>query len=380
MCSLRRHFLLDDSITYLNHGSFGATPREVFAIYQSWQRELERRPVEFLDRRFAERMAAARAALGEYLGAQPDDLVYLTNATVAVNIVARSLHLGTGDEVLASDHEYGACERAWRYLSRKRGFTYRVQPIPIPIPSEAAFLEHLWQGVTSKTRLIFLSHIASPTAYLFPVSQVCRRAREQGILTLIDGAHAPGQVDLDLRALGADFYAGNLHKWLCAPKGAGFLYAAPAVQGLLEPLVVSWGTPAEHPGPSAFIDQHEWRGTRDPSACLSVPAAIAFQAAHGWEAVRASCHALAVEADERLRVCTGEAGLYAHERWYRQMVAVALPARVEPGALKASLYEEFCIEVPVFAWQGRKLMRVSFQGYNTRRDLDRLVEALKHLL
>ena len=214
MNNLRRQFLFDPNIVFLNHGSFGATPKPVFKEYQRWQRELESKPVEFLDRRFAERMAASRAVLAEYLGAQRDDLVYVTNATVGVNIVARSLDLNPGDEVLTTDHEYGACDRAWGFLAGKRGYSYVKRAIPFPIATPENFIEQLWQGVTSRTKVIFLSHITSPTAIIFPIEDICRRAREQGILTVIDGAHVPGQIHLNLEELGADFYTGNLHKWL----------------------------------------------------------------------------------------------------------------------------------------------------------------------
>ena len=212
MPHLKNQFLLDPDIIFLNHGSFGATPKPVFDTYQSWQRELERQPVEFLDRRFAERMATSRAVLANYLGTQRDNLVYVTNATVGVNVVAHSLNLATGDEVLSTNHEYGACDRTWRFLSQKRGFAYINQPISTLLTSVEDFIAQLWQGVTTRTRVIYLSHITSPTAIIFPVAEVCRRAREEGILTVVDGAHAPGQIHLDLEKIGADFYTGNLHK------------------------------------------------------------------------------------------------------------------------------------------------------------------------
>lgn len=377
MHDLRRSFLLDPEIVFLNHGSFGATPRAVFDDYQDWQRELERQPVEFLGRRATGLLADSRAALAATLGAGRDDLVYVSNATVGVNSVARSLALGPGDEVLASDHEYGACDRAWRFLAAKRGFAYIHQPVPVPLADREALVEQLWQGVTARTRLIFLSHITSPTATIFPVAAVCRRARQAGILTLVDGAHAPGQIPLDLGATGADFYAGNLHKWLCAPKGAGFLYARPEVQGLLEPLVVSWGWESEQPGPSAFVDQYEWQGTRDLSAFLAVPAAIRFQQEHDWGRVQADCHALALEAESRVRSLTGLPSLYADDSWYAQMTALRLPAGTDPVALKAYLYDTCRIEVPLIEWNGSVLLRVSVQGYNSAGDIEALVSALR---
>ncbi|MEZ0396978.1 MAG: aminotransferase class V-fold PLP-dependent enzyme [Anaerolineales bacterium] len=379
MNALKPHFLLDPKVTFLNHGSFGATPRPVFRAYQRWQRQLERQPVEFLGRRFAALMRLARQALGEYLGAAADDLVYTTNVTVALNIVARSLDLGPGDEVLASDHEYGALDRTWRFLAHERGFTYINHPIPVPLTTPAAFVETLWQGVTARTRVIFLSHITSPTALIFPVAEVCARARREGILTVIDGAHAPGQIPLRLDELGADFYGGNLHKWLCAPKGAGFLYARPSAQPLLKPLVVSWGYQAETPGPSRFIDEQEWTGTRDIAAFLAVPEAIRFQEEHHWERVRMACHALLRETAARLCALTGLQPL-ADETWYAQMAALPLPDAVDLTLLRTRLYDQARIEVPLLNWQGRKLMRVSMQGYNSRRDVEKLIRTVARAL
>lgn len=376
MRNLRRFFMLDPEIVFLNHGSFGATPKPVFDVYQNWQRELERQPVEFLGRRARDLMAESRAALADYLGVQRDDLVYVTNATVGVNIVAHSINLGPGDEVLTTDHEYGACDRTWRFLARKDGFAYINQPVSVPLTSVERFVEQLWQGVTAKTKIIFLSHITSPTAIVFPVTEVCRRAREQGILTLVDGAHAPGQIPLDLDKIGADYYTGNLHKWLCAPKGAGFLYARPEVQALLEPLVISWGWQSEMPGTSQFVDHHEWQGTRDLSPFLAVPAAIRFQQENNWTEVQDDCHALALEAEMRIRGLMGLSSLYIDDSWFAQMVAVLLPAGTDSVALKEFLYHNYRIEVPVIEWNGTTLLRVSIQGYNLSRDIDALMMAL----
>jgi len=213
MPTLKNQFLLNPEIHFLNHGSFGATPKPVFRDYQRWQRELERQPVEFLGRRTTNLMADSRVALGKYLCTHADNLVYTQNVTIALNIVARSLELGPDDEVLTSDHEYGAIDRMWRFLSREHRFKYIHQKISLPLSTTQQFADDLWQGVTPRTRVIFLSHITSPTAILFPVAGVICRAREQNILTVIDGAHAPGQIHLDLDSLGADFYGGNLHKW-----------------------------------------------------------------------------------------------------------------------------------------------------------------------
>lgn len=379
MYRLRREFLIDPSVTFLNHGSFGAVPRQVFRVFQSWQRELERQPVEFLGRRATALMAEARVALGNYLGTRSDNLIYTTNVTVAINIVARSLVLAPGDEVLATDHEYGAMDRTWRFLAKECGFTYKIQPIPLPLTTPEAFLNSFWKGVTPRTRVIFISHITSPTALIFPVEQVIKRARAQGIITVIDGAHVPGQIPLQLDELGADFYGGNLHKWLCAPKGAGFLYASPQRQLSLKPLVVSWGYESETPGTSQFVDEHEWWGTRDLSTFLSVPAAIGFQEQHDWDKVRIACHGLVVDGVRNICSLTGLQPLSDSTR-FAQMAAVPLPDTVDADLLKIRLYEKYHIEVPVFQWKDRKLIRISVQGYNTERDVNKLVNALRNLI
>jgi isopenicillin-N epimerase len=380
MPPLNDQFLLNPKIHFLNHGSFGATPLPVFQDYQRWQRELERQPVEFLGRRATTLMADSRVALGKYLGTHADNLVYTQNVTIALNIVARSLELGPNDEVLTSDHEYGALDRTWRFLSNERGFKYIRQKISLPLSTTQQFADDLWQGVTPRTRVIFLSHITSPTAILFPVAEVIRRAREQNILSVIDGAHTPGQIHLDLDSLGADFYGGNLHKWLCAPKGAGFLYAQPDVQHLLKPLIVSWGYESETPSDSTLVDYHEWMGTRDLAAFLSVPAAIEFQEKHDWDRVRADCHGLAREALNQIETLTGISSYYPDDSWYVQMFAAPLPASINVSRFKARLYDKYRIETPVHEWNEKKLIRISIQGYNTTEDIKALINALKHLL
>ena len=375
------HFLLNPEVIFLNHGSFGACPKPVFEVYQNWQRELERQPVEFLGRRITELLAAARARLAAYLGVESDEVVYFSNPTTALNMVARSLELHPGDEILASDHEYGALDRTWFFISKKTGTYYIRQPIPLPITSRGEVIEALWQGVSERTRVIFLSHITSPTAIVFPIEDICHRARAQGILTIIDGAHGPGQFQLDLAKLGADFYAGACHKWLCAPKGAGFLFARRSVQPLLAPLIVSWGYESENPGPSQFIDHHEWQGTRDFSAFLSVPAAIEFQAQHDWPGVRRSCHALASQIRTQINALTGLPAICPDSpEWYGQMFAALLPTGIDTNDLKARLYDEYHIEVPLHRWNDYPMIRVSIQAYNDPMDTDTLHTALSELL
>ena len=373
-------FLLDPDVVFLNHGSFGATPRPVFENYQWWQRELERQPVEFLGRRFNGLLRDARVAIAEYIHTDADNVVYVPNATTGLNIVARSLRLNPGDEILATDHEYGALDRTWRFLARKSSAVYKQQPIPLPVTTAEAFVEEFWAGVTPLTHVIFLSHITSPTALIFPVQEICRRARAAGIISIVDGAHAVGQLPLNLEELGADFYSSNLHKWLCCPKGSAFLYARPEMQNLVEPLVVSWGYESETPSGSRFIDEQEWTGTRDIAAYLTTPEAIKFCREHNWREVRAQCHRLAQYAREQLALLIGLPPLSPDsDQWYRQMVTLPLPP-CDPAQLKTRLYDEFHVEVPIVTWQNRSFIRVSIQAYNTLEDVDNLVQALGSLL
>ncbi len=378
--TLRELFLLRSDVVFLNHGSFGACARPVFDVYQRWQLELERQPVEFLNRRFKDLMQRAREALAGFLGANPDELVYVSNATTGLNIVARSLALGSGDEVLGTDHEYGALDRTWRFICARRGARYVQAQLPIPLESPEQIVEAIWARVTPSTRVLFVSHITAPTALILPIKPLVRRARQAGILTVIDGAHAPGQIPLNLADLGADFYVGACHKWICAPKGSAFLYARRDVQPLLAPLVVSWGWEAEQPGPSRFVDEHEWQGARDIAAFLAVPAAIDFLQEHSWTTVQQECHALAAAARSAIEGFTSLPGLSPDaSTWYGQMVSISLPI-ADPVGSQRRLYTEFGIEAPIHLWNGRSLLRVSVQGYNRRSDIEALISAVAQML
>jgi isopenicillin-N epimerase len=380
-------FLLDPDVIYLNHGAFGAIARPVFEKYQAWQRELERQPAEFLARRFADLMLQARRVLGAYINADPDNLVYVPNVTTGLNIVARSLRLGPGDEILATDHEYGALDGMWRFLCGKTGAVYKQQPIPLPVTTDGDFIERVWAGVTLRTRVLFISHIPSATALIFPIKELCRRARAANIVSMIDGAHAVGQIPLDMEDIGADFYSSNLYKWLGSPKGSAFLHARPEMQNLVEPLVVSWGYTAENPALSRFVNQQEWTGARDIAAYLATPDAIQFYEEHHWEIVRAQCHALLRDARERITAQTGLSPICPDSTdWYMQMSTLPLPkcdltiGEFGRIPLQLRLKHEFNIEVPISIWHDNPFIRVSIQAYNTREDVQQLVNALTRLL
>jgi len=381
MNNLAGLFLLDPEVVFLNHGSFGATPRPVFEVYQAWQRRLERQPVQFMHE-LGGFLAEARQALGDFVQAQADDLVYVPNATFGLNIIARSLALGPEDEVLATDHEYGACCNTWEFMSRKRGFRYVRQEIPLPFGTQDEIVEQFWQGVTPLTRIIFISHITSPTAVRLPVEKICARAKEAGILTIVDGAHTLGQIDLDMQEIDADFYLSNGHKWLCSPKGSAFLYARREQQALIEPLIVGWGWGSEKniTFGSDFLDYLQWLGTNDLAAYLTVPAAIDFQKEHNWTAVRGRCHELLVEAIMRICRLTGLETVYSEKSAYQQMAVAQLPQINDLQAMKMELIETYRVEVPLIDWNGRHFIRISVQGYNSGEDIDALLDALANLL
>jgi isopenicillin-N epimerase len=379
--ALREEFLLDPSVVFLNHGSFGACPRPVFEEYQRWQLELERQPVEFLSRRQRELIATARAALASYLHSNVDDLVLLPNVTTALNVVARSLPLQPGDEILTTDHEYGALERTWTFVVEHCQARLKIQKLPRRLEDPSAVVEAIWAGVTPRTRVLFLSHITSPTAVILPIEPLIQRARQTGIWTVIDGAHAPGQIDLDLQAIGADFYGGNCHKWLSSAKGAGFLYARPDVQALVEPLVVSWGWRPRDAWSTPFVDALQRQGTHDIAAYLSVPAAIEYQQQRDWRGVRQECHELVRLARLGMTEITGIEPTVADDpRWFAQMATLPLTPGVDPAAIKRRLYDEYRVEIPASEWGGTPSLRVSVQGYNTRADIERLLSAVSAVL
>ena len=376
MSVTRDQFLLEPDIVFLNHGSFGACPIPVFEEYQRWQLRLERQPVRMLGREIDGLLREAMVPLAAYLHADADDCVFVPNATAGVNTVARSLDLQPGDEVLTTDHEYGACDYTWEYVCQRAGARYVRRVLPLPLDTAEAFVEAVWAGVTEHTRVLFISHITSPTGLVFPIAPLLARARAAGILTVVDGAHTPGHIPVDLTALDPDYYTGNFHKWLCAPKGSAFLYARKDAQARLVPSIISWGWPE-----ASFALRMERQATRDAASYLATPAALAFQQAHDWDVVRAECHARTLEAAARLREIAGCAPLAIGDEWLGQMVAVELPLPTSLAqSIKSRLYDEHHIEIPIVTWSNRMLIRASFQGYNTQADLDALCVALAETL
>jgi isopenicillin-N epimerase len=364
---LRREFLLDPEVAFLNHGSFGACPRPVFERYQAWQRDLEHEPVDFLARRVPELIDSARTALADYVDCRAEDLAFVQNATTGVNLAARSLDLRPGDEVLTTDLEYAACDLAWEVLCRRVDARYVRAPIPLPLAGPDELVDALFACASERTRALYISHVTSATGLVLPVDEIVARARALGLVTIVDGAHAPAHVPLDIAALGADYYSGNAHKWLMAPKGAGFLHVRPEHQDRVDAAIVSWG----YLEGRTFSQRLEIQGTRDPAAWLTVPDAIRFQAERDWDALRARCRDLTRQARRELCDLLGTEPL-APDGMLAQMAAVLLPAP-DPD-LSERLFTRHKVEIPVDDEQD--LLRLSVAAYTTREEIDRLLAAL----
>ncbi len=377
---MKSQFLLDPEITFLNHGSFGACPKPIFENYQYWQLELEKEPVQFIQKNSAQYLKTSKDALANYIGCSSDDFFYTTNPTVAVNTVLRSLNLEEGDEVLTTNHEYGAMDRTWSYFSKKKGIKYIRQNISLPILSKEQILNEFWSGYTSKTKIIFISHISSVTALVFPVKEICEKARELGLITIIDGAHVPGQLDLNIQELNPDFYTGALHKWLLAPKGVSFLYVKKTFQNSIDPLVVSWGYESESPSDSQFLDYHQHQGTRDISAFLTIPKAIEFLRVNNWEERAALCRKLIRDNYNKFcELLNSKPICPVTSEFLVQMCSIPIRT-TKPLELKETLFHKYKIEIPVMKLEDKFFLRIAINGYNSQQDLEILREALEDII
>ena len=377
--SIKQQFLLRDDITYLNFGAFGACPKPVFEKYQSFQKELEEEPAYFFQVKGPAYLKTSRIALADFLSCSADDVVYVTNPSYGVNIIAKGLALQAGDEVLTTNLEYGACERTWKYYCKKKGASYVRQHIRFPLASKEDFIAQFLKGVTSKTKLIFLSHITSTTGLRLPVDEICAFAKDRGILTFIDGAHAPGQVEVNLSSLGADFYTGACHKWMLAPKGSSFLYVANKLQHLFDPLLISWGYDSDNPSDSQFLDYHQMQGTRDYSAFLTIPAALDFMSVNNWNEVKKECRTITQNNAERFCNLLNATPLCpVSDDFIAQLYSIPLKINA-PEKLHDLLYEKYKIQVPVMPHEGKYYLRYSIQAFNSTEDLDKLYRALKEI-
>jgi isopenicillin-N epimerase len=376
----RSQWDLAPGVSYLNHGSFGPPPRPVQMARRAWQEQLDAQPMDFFVRRFEPAWFQARRRLAGLIGADEGNLVFAENATAAMNVLANSLRLQPDDEVLLTDHEYGAVQRIWRHaVESVAGASLGVAKLPLPIESSEQVVEAIFAAATGRTRLLVVSHITSATAVTLPVEPVVAEAKRRGILVCIDGPHAIAQLPLELERLGCDFYCASCHKWLSASFGSGFLYVAPQHHAAIRTPQLSWGRLPPAPL-DVWSDEFLWTGTRDPSAYLAVPAAIDFLEQVGLERFRRHTHALARYARQQLVELTSLTPIVSDSPdWYGCMAHVPLP----PGdarALQQQLWAEYGIEVPIISWGERRWIRVSCHLYNTCREIDRLVDAVRRLV
>jgi len=380
---------LDPSLHFLNHGSFGSCPKEVLAGQAALRELLERQPVQFLARELEGRLDEARATLADFLGAAPEDLVPVPNTTAGVNTVLRSLPFRAEDELVVTDHEYTACRNALEFVARQHGACFVVVRIPFPLSGPDVIRERILEAVTPRTRLVLVDHVTSQTALITPIAELVRELRERGVETLVDGSHAPGMLPLDLHALGAAFYTGNCHKWLCAPKGAAFLHVRRDVQDQVRPLSISHGASSRRKDRSRFLLEFSWTGTLDPTAFLSVPLALRVMGSlmpGGWTALQRRNHALAVAARNLLLTALGLQPP-CPEFMLGSMASVPIPdsKSTEPPLSplysdpdQAGLLARHGIEVPIIPWPEapHRLIRISCQAYNSLGQYEVLAAAL----
>lgn len=372
---------LDPQTIYLNHGSFGPSPRVVQRAREEWSARLERQPMDFLVRRMEGYLDEAAGRLGKFVGAAAADLCFVDNATAGMNVVAESVDLTPGDEVLLTNHEYGAVMRIWRRACERRQAGVAIARLPDPLTSPEAIVEAIFAAVTPRTRLLVVSHITSPTAVILPVEAICRRARERSLAVCIDGPHAIATVPLDLKKLDCDYYCASGHKWLCGPFGSGFLYVARRHQRKIVAPVLSWGGSVSG-RPAQWQDALNWLGTRDPAPFLALPAAIDFLEAYGLDAFRLRTHEMVRDARHRIAKLTGLPEFTPDSPdWYGTMACCPIPPGDPPppgqrDPLQNWLWEAHRIEIPVIHWHGRRFVRVSCHLYSTPAEIDALLAAL----
>ncbi len=382
--SLASHWTLDPRFTFLNHGSFGATPRAILEEQTRLRQRLERQPVSFMERRLPPMLAESKTALANFVGARSSDIGFVTNATTGVNAVLRSIDLNPGDELLTTTHEYNAVQNALEFVAERNGAKVVVADVPFPVSSPDQIVEAVLAKASDRTRLAVLYHVSSPTALVMPVGRLVSALNERGIDTLIDGAHAPGMLDLNLDELGAAYYAGNCHKWMCTPKGVAFLHVRRDRQAAIRPTVISHGANANWGG-SRFENEFDWQGTWDPTAWLCLPDVIHYVGSlveGGWQAIREHNHQLAVRARRLLCDALGVEPA-CPEAMLGSMASVTLPDAtiVSEGPndpLHDELFHEHKIEVPVMVWPRppKRILRVSAQLYNSEAQYTRLAEVL----
>jgi isopenicillin-N epimerase len=376
---MKEHFLLDSETTFLNFGSFGACPKPVFKAYQDFQVLLEKNPVQFIVKIGPELLNESRKVLAEFIDCDFKDFVFVQNPSYAVNVIVKSLKFKSGDEVLTTDLEYGACDRTWNFYANERGFVYKRQAISLPIQSKEQFLDEFWKGYSDKTKLVFISQITSATGLILPVKEIVEEAKKRGLMTFVDGAHVPAHIPLSLNELDPDFYTGACHKWMMTPKGSSFMYVRRELQYLIDPLIVSWGYEADYPTNSQFYDYHQFNGTRDFSAYLTIPSAIDFMKQHNWWEKTKTCNERTLYWVQKLADMLEKKPLAPLTIDFYGLLGSIEITCDNPIDLKNILYDKYRIEIPVMVHNGKTYIRFSYHPLNSERDLERLYEVLKEL-
>jgi isopenicillin-N epimerase len=375
---IHRMFLLDESISFLNFGSFGACPTPIFEDLIKWQRLLEKEPVRFIVEYGPKFLEESKLALGNYIGASASDLIFVPNPTFAINILAKNL-LHQDDEVLTTDLEYGAMDYTWQYHCDQVGASYIRQHISLPLTSKANFIEEFWRGCSPKTRIVFISQMTSSTGLIFPVEEICAEAKRRGLITIVDGAHIPGHIPLNISSMQADFYTGACHKWMMAPKGCSFLYAAKEFQDILDPLIISWGFKSPNTHASQFQEYHQYNGTRDFSAYLCIPAVLNFREEHNWDVLLEKCRTSVLKKGAELSDFLGTQPLAPlRSEFYGQLYSAEIVTQY-PEELQRILFTNYGIEIPVMRHGDQCYIRFSFQPFNREEEIDKLISALEEI-
>ena len=383
----RNWFVLDKKTVYLTHGTFGGCLKVAFDNRVNWHQKIESDPFDFINNHAFNNLEHSRKILSNYLNCDYQDLVYFPNPSTALNAVIKSIDLSNDDEVLTTNHEYGSLDRTWKYYASLKDYNYKQINIDIPYDDKNTFINSFLNQITNKTKIIYLSHITSSTGLIFPVKEICEIARNHNILSIVDGAHAPGQIPVDISEINPDIYVGACHKWMCSPKGVSFLYAKKTIQKSIDPLVISWGWESDNPGESQFIDYHQYQGTNDISSYLTIPVIVDFFKKNNWFNVQKKCHELVVNFlnnhKDIIIPCSNNHNHFAQMLSFKinsdsRLVNSVLNNPNEIINAQNKIFDYSRIRIPIIVWNQEIFMRVSIQAYNTPQDLEKMFKMLEY--
>jgi len=383
----RDWFMLDEKTVYLTHGSYGGCLKTAFDNRIKWHKKIESDPFDFINNHAFNDLEHSRKILSDYLNCSYQDLVYFPNPSTALNAVIKSINLSHNDEVLTTNHEYGSLDRTWRYYSSLKRYTYKSINIDIPYNNKQIFIDSFLNKITDKTKIIYLSHITSSTGLIFPVKEICEIARNHNIISIVDGAHAPGQIPVDISEINPDIYVGACHKWMCSPKGVSFLYAKKTIQNSIDPLVISWGWESDNPGQSQFIDYHQYQGTNDISSYLTIPSIINFFQKNNWIDIQEKCHELIInflnDYKDKIIPCSNNQNHIAQMLSFKinsnsKLVRDVLNNPNEILMAQNKIFDYNKIRIPIIVWNQEIFMRISIQAHNKPQDLEEMLEMIKY--